>query len=156
MCGVSGCGKSTVGAALAARLDAPFVDADDLHPPANIAKMAAGHPLTDSDRMPWLDTVGVWLEHHEGGVCACSALRHGYRDRLRAFASDVRFVMLSVEHDVVAARVRARHGHFMPATLVDSQFADLEPLGPDEPGITVDATMPLEAIVEEIVDRVLR
>ena len=83
-------------------------------------------------------------------------IRDSYRDRLRAFASDVRFVMLSVEHDVVAARVRARHGHFMPATLVDSQFADLEPLGPDEPGITVDATMPLEAIVEEIVDRVLR
>lgn len=79
MCGVSGCGKSTVGAALAARLAVPFVDADDLHPAANIAKMAAGHPLTDADRLPWLDVVGTWLSEHDNGVAACSALRRGYR-----------------------------------------------------------------------------
>ncbi|GAC50305.1 gluconokinase [Gordonia aichiensis] len=156
VCGVSGCGKSTVGAALAAHLGVPFVDADDLHPAANIAKMAAGQPLTDSDRLPWLDAVGRWLADHADGVCACSALRHGYRDQLCRRAPGVRFVMLAVDPGVVKARVRARHGHFMPATLVDSQFAALEPHGPDEPGITVDATLPLDGVVDEIVDRVLR
>ncbi|WP_431818257.1 gluconokinase [Gordonia jacobaea] len=150
VCGVSGCGKSTVGAALAARLKAPFVDADDLHPAANIAKMAAGHPLTDADRMPWLEVVGTWLAEHDDGVAACSALRRSYRDRLRRRAPGVFFVMLALDRDAALTRVRGRRDHFMPAALVDSQFAALEPLGPDEQGMTVDATLPLEVIVDQV------
>ncbi|WP_287001481.1 MULTISPECIES: gluconokinase [Gordonia] len=150
VCGVSGCGKSTVGLALAARLAVPFVDADDLHPAANIAKMAAGHPLTDADRLPWLDVVGTWLAEHDDGVAACSALRRAYRDRLRSKAPGVFFVMLALDHDAAQARVRGRRGHFMPAALVDSQFAALEPLGPDEQGMIVDATLPLVAIVDQV------
>ncbi len=147
---MSGCGKSTVGAALAARLKAPFVDADDLHPAANIAKMAAGHPLTDADRMPWLEAVGTWLAEHDDGVAACSALRRSYRDRLRRKAPGVFFVMLALDRDSALARVRGRRDHFMPAALIDSQFAALEPLRPDERGMTVDATLPLEVIVDQV------
>ena len=147
---MSGCGKSTVGLALASRLAVPFVDADDLHPAANIAKMAAGHPLTDADRLPWLDVVGTWLSEHDDGVAACSALRRAYRDRLRGKAPGVFFVMLALDHDAALARVRGRRDHFMPAALVDSQFAALEPLGPDERGMTVDATLPLDVIVDQV------
>ena len=147
---MSGCGKSTVGVALAARLKAPFVDADDLHPAANIAKMAAGHPLTDADRLPWLDVVGTWLAEHDDGVAACSALRRSYRDRLRRKAPGVFFVMLALGRDSALARVRGRRDHFMPAALIDSQFAALEPLRPDERGMTVDATLPLDVIVDQV------
>jgi gluconokinase len=127
--GVCGCGKTTVGKALATALGWRFFDADDFHPPANIEKMAAGIPLTDTDRWPWLDRLAAELGAIEraGGhaVLACSALRQAYRDRL-AVAGDVRFVHLRGDRATIAARVAARPGHYMPATLVDSQFAALE------------------------------
>ncbi|MGV9826082.1 gluconokinase [Gordonia sp. NPDC003429] len=155
--GVSGCGKSTVGAALAAVLAVPFADADDLHPPSNIEKMRAGIPLTDVDRRPWLTAVGTWLaDHPEGGVMACSALRRTYRDRLRRAAPTTRFVMLDIGHDDVTARLKHRPGHFMPASLADSQFATYQPLGRDEPGITVRAERPMDDVVAEVVDHLLR
>lgn len=147
---MSGCGKSTVGLALSARLAVPFVDADDLHPAANIAKMAAGHPLTDADRLPWLDVVGTWLAEHDDGVAACSALRRAYRDRLRGRTPRAFFVMLALGRDAAHARVHGRRDHFMPAALIDSQFAALEPLGPDEQGMIVDAALPLDVIVDQV------
>jgi len=147
--GVSGSGKSTVGAALAQRLRVPFEDADDLHPPANIAKMAAGHALDDADRHPWLDIVGGWLaDHPDGGVMSCSALKRKYRDQLRGHAPDVRFVLLAGSAEVIARRQASRPGHFMPASLLASQFATLEPLEPDEGGVVLDVDQSVDAIVE--------
>ncbi|WP_460852805.1 gluconokinase [Nocardioides montaniterrae] len=153
--GVSGSGKSTVGAALAQRLRVPFADADDFHPPANIAKMSAGHPLDDEDRRPWLDALGEWLAAHDaqGGVMSCSALKVDYRTRLLDHAPRTRFVHLDGPRDVIARRQAGRPGHFMPAALLDSQFATLEPLGPDEPGIVIDVDQSVDAIVEEYLDR---
>lgn len=150
--GVSGCGKSTVGAALAARLGLPFVDADDLHPAANVAKMAAGVPLDDEDRAPWLRAVGAWLaDHPHGAVVACSALRRTYRDVLRAAAPGADFLHLAGDPSVVARRVGDRPGHFMPTSLVASQVATLEPLGADERGVAVDLGLPVPTIVEAFV-----
>lgn len=148
--GVSGSGKTTVGAALARRLGVPFADADDFHPPHNIAKMSAGLPLTDHDRAPWLRAIGSWLAMHAagGGVISCSALRRDYRDLLRTAAPAARFAHLAGDIEVVRGRVAARPGHFMPPSLVDSQFAALEPLGADEPGVTLD----LRRTVGELVD----
>ena len=139
--GVSGAGKSTVGAALATRLGVRFVDADSLHPAANVAKMAAGTPLTDADRWPWLALVGGALAGaaSEGLVVACSALRRAYRDAIRAAAPEVRFVHLTVSRAALDERVADRPGHFMPASLLDSQLEALEPLGADEAGVTVDS-----------------
>lgn len=140
--GVSGSGKSTVGSALAQRLRAPFVDADTLHPPANIAKMSAGTPLDDDDRHPWLEKVGRWLSSHEGvpgGVVSCSALKRKYRDQLRAHCARAAFVYLNGSPEMIGSRLAARSGHFMPAALLRSQFDALEPLGADEAGVTVDA-----------------
>jgi gluconokinase len=149
--GVSGSGKSTVGAALAQRLGVPFADADDLHPPANIAKMTAGHPLDDNDRYPWLEAIGEWLaEHCDGGVMSCSALKRKYRDQLRRHCRQVMFVHLSGSPDVIARRQASRPGHFMPATLLASQFATLEPLQPDEHGITIDVDQPIDSLVDAI------
>ncbi|MBI2702970.1 MULTISPECIES: gluconokinase [Mycobacterium] len=136
--GVSGSGKSTVGAALARRLGVAFEDADHLHPPANIDKMTAGEPLTDDDRYPWLDKVGEWLAAHPDGVMSCSALRRAYRDRLRRYSPSARFLHLRGRPDLIAARLAARSGHFMPATLLQSQLDTLEPLGTDEPGVVID------------------
>jgi gluconokinase len=147
--GVSGSGKSTVGAALARRLGVPYVDADTLHPPANIAKMAAGEPLTDDDRYPWLDRVGDWLaDHRDGGVASCSALKLKYRDQLRMHCPRVKFVHLSGSAELIGARLAARSGHFMPAALLRSQFEVLEPLGADEAGVTVDVGRGVDAIVD--------
>lgn len=146
--GATGVGKSTVGRALAERLGVPFLDADDVHPAANVAKMSRGEPLTDDDRWPWLDAVGAWLVEHPQGVVACSALRRSYRDRLRDAAGDVRFLHLRGAADVLDARLQRRTGHFMPTTLVASQLATLEPLEPDEPGLAIDCTLPVGAIVE--------
>ena len=139
--GVAGCGKSTVGRALAGALAVPFVDGDDLHTATNIEKMAAGIPLTDQDRWPWLDDVGHWLaDHPGGGVVACSALKRAYRDAIRRAAPDAAFVHLTAPRDVLAARVDARSAvdaHFMGSRMLDSQFADLEPLEGDEVGTEV-------------------
>ena len=150
--GVSGSGKSTVGAALAQRLAVPFGDADDFHPPANIAKMTAGHPLDDADRQPWLAAIADWLvAHASGGVVTCSALKRSYRDRLRASCPSVRFVHLDGDREVVARRQASRPGHFMPAALLDSQFRTLEPLDTDERGFTVDVAQSVDQIVESAV-----
>jgi gluconokinase len=153
--GVSGCGKSTVGAALARAVGVPFADGDALHPAANIAKMASGVPLDDDDRFPWLEAIGEWLAAHDadGGVIGCSALKRKYRDQLRSHAPRVGFLHLHGAFDVIAARQAARPGHFMPASLLRSQFATLEPLAPDEHGIVVDVDQPVDAIVQEYVDR---
>ena len=150
--GVSGSGKSTVGAALAAALGWPLVDADDLHPPENVAKMAAGIPLTDDDRWPWLDRVVDELRRITAGgtnaIVACSALKESYRDRLRA-AGDVRFVHLRGEPATIAARLASRHHRYMPATLLDSQFATLEP---PKDAIDIDVAKSVDEQVREIVE----
>jgi gluconokinase len=152
--GVSGSGKSVVGAALAQRLRVAFADADDLHPPANIAKMSAGKPLDDDDRRPWLETIGAWLADHDttGGVVACSALKRSYRDRLRRHAPRVRFLHLDGSREVIARRQSSRPGHFMPHSLLDSQFATLERLAPDEQGEVLDVDRSVDAIVGEYVE----
>jgi gluconokinase len=145
--GVSGCGKTTLGRALAARLGAAFVDADDLHPAANVAKMAAGQPLTDADRWPWLDLVAGVLKDRAPVVVACSALRHTYRDRLRV-AGGVQFLHLAAPQEVIVSRMEARRGHFMPPGLLASQYATLESPGPDE-ALVLNATLAPEALVEQ-------
>ncbi|MBD7956901.1 gluconokinase [Microbacterium sp. Sa4CUA7] len=153
--GVSAVGKTTVGTALASALAVPFVDADDLHPAANRAKMTAGIPLDDADRRPWLDTVGARLRAAErtGLVIACSALRRVYRDRIRAVEPGVRFVHLSGSPVLLAERARERTGHFMPPALLQSQLATLEPLGDDEVGVVVDVAMPVEELVAQVAER---
>ena len=152
--GVSGSGKSTVGAAIAQRLRVPFADADDFHPQANIDKMSAGTPLDDHDRRPWLDAIGEWLAAHpEGAVMSCSALKRSYRDRLRHHAPHVRFLHLAGTPEVIAARMAGRPGHFMPASLLHSQFTTLEPLAPDEAGLTLDIDQSVDDVVQQYVDR---
>ncbi|MFO7193476.1 MULTISPECIES: gluconokinase [Thermocrispum] len=149
--GITGSGKSTVGRALADRLAVPFADGDDFHSPQAKARMAGGTPLTDSDRMPWLHRIGAWLARHEAGaVVACSALRRAYRDVLRDSSPTTVFVHLVGDIEIARERVRRRTNHFMPAELVDSQQATLEPLAADEAGITLRFDLP----VDDIVDRV--
>ena len=144
--GVSGSGKSTVGAALAVALGWPLVDADDLHPPENVAKMAAGIPLTDDDRWPWLDAVGAVLG--EGDVIvACSALRRVYRDRLRAVAP-FELIYLRGDPALLAERIGHRRGHFMPAALLQSQLDTLEEPGADERPLVLDIALPVAELVE--------
>jgi len=152
--GVSASGKSTMGRELAVRLGAAFLDADDFHSEANRRKMAAGIPLTDEDRGPWLDEVGRALAAAAppaGAVLACSALRRAYRDRLRAAVPGVAFIHLAAPEGRLAERAERRKGHFMPASLLDSQYATLEPLQSDERGLTLDATAPVEGLVAEAV-----
>ncbi|MFS0894955.1 gluconokinase [Microbacterium sp. 179-I 3D3 NHS] len=151
--GVSGVGKTTVGLALARRLGAEFVDADDLHGPANVAKMSAGVPLTDDDRWPWLDRVGTVLATTPGAVVACSALKRSYRDRLRRSAPTTLFVHLDAAPARVALQAEERDGHFMPSTLLQSQIATLEPLGPDEVGFAVAVDAGPDTLVDRIVRR---
>ncbi|MGE2736862.1 gluconokinase [Mycolicibacterium vaccae] len=148
--GVSGSGKSTVGAALAQRLRVPFADADDLHPPANIAKMSAGEPLDDDDRFPWLEAIGEWLAERcdTGGVISCSALKRKYRDQLRRHCEGTRFLHLTGTPEVIGRRQASRPGHFMPASLLQSQFATLEPLAADERGCVVDVDQGIDEIVD--------
>ena len=148
--GVSGCGKSSVGAGLAARLGLNYRDGDDLHPPENVAKMRAGMPLTDADRWPWLDRVGEVLLAEAPVIVGCSALKRAYRDRIRTAAGGpVTFVHLAGSQEVIAARMALRQGHYMPLSLLDSQFAALEPPAAAE-AITVSIDQPLEAIVADI------
>lgn len=151
--GVSGSGKSTVGRLLAERLAVPFVEGDDLHPAVNRAKMAAGRPLDDEDRRPWLLSLAAWIREAtdagRGGVMACSALRHEYRELLRRAGAGVWFLHLALDPAVAGRRVSRREDHFMPARLVDSQYAALEPLRPDEPGLTVDASADPESVTAE-------
>jgi gluconokinase len=150
--GVSGAGKSTVGTALAHRTGAAFVDSDSLHPQANVLKMAAGNPLNDEDRWPWLSLVGTELasNHPEGVIVACSALKRTYRDAIRAIAPGTVFIQLSVELPVLQDRVAQRPGHFMPPSLLQSQLETLEPLQADEAGFAVTTHSSIEAIVDQI------
>jgi len=150
--GVAGCGKTTVGTALAMRIDAIYLDGDDLHPPANIAKMSRGEPLTDDERWPWLTLVGQRLaEPDEALILGCSALKRSYRDHIRREAgAPVTFVHLSGSRELIGARMAIRAGHFMPTSLIDSQFAALEPPESDEQSITVDIDAPLRTVVEQI------
>ncbi len=150
--GVTGAGKTTVGTALAAALGWKFLDADTLHPPANVAKMRAGVPLTDADRAPWLDAVRAAiaraLDRRESVVVACSALTDRYRERLGAGTRGIRLVHLDVPQHVAAARAAARPGHFAGAALVPSQFAVLEPPPPN--ALVVDGTAPPDSIIANV------
>ena len=150
--GVSGSGKTTVGAMLAERLGRPYAEADSFHPQANVAKMAAGHPLDDDDRRPWLAAIAAWIDeriaHREAAVVTCSALKRKYRDVLRR--PEVAFVYLDGSRDVIAQRMAARKGHFFKPELLASQFADLEPPAPDEAAVAVSIDAPPAAIVDAI------
>jgi gluconokinase len=148
--GVSGCGKSTVGAAIARAHGLVFLDGDELHPAASVAKMAAGIPLTDDDRRPWLDAVADALANGRADIIACSALRRGYRDRIRAGVPDAYFIHLDGGPDLIASRIATRAHEFMPVSLLASQFATLEPLQDDEAGRVV----PLALTTAEIVDSI--
>lgn len=148
--GVAGSGKTEIGTRLARRLGLEFIDGDDLHPAVNVAKMSAGRPLDDDDRRPWLKTIGGWLADHRlsGGIATCSALKRSYRDLLRAAVPELPFIHLAGSRDLMVARVSNRTGHYMPASLVDSQFETLEPLDEDENGLTLDVDTTIEALVD--------
>jgi carbohydrate kinase (thermoresistant glucokinase family) len=152
--GVSGCGKSTVGRALASSLGVPFIEGDELHPPRNVALMAAGTPLTDDDRRDWLQAVAAALARANGtgAVAACSALKRSYRNLLRSGAPGLRFVHLTGDRAVLEERMLHRSGHYMPASLLQSQLDILEPPTPDEAAITLD----LDATPDEVVRAVRR
>ncbi|MCL2542594.1 MAG: gluconokinase [Nocardioidaceae bacterium] len=154
--GVSGVGKTTVASALADALGWPFQEGDDLHTPGNIAKMSAGEPLTDADRIPWLDRIGAWMDERaaagEAGIVTCSALRRAYRDRLRSGRPQVRFLHLTADPSVVRRRVGSRQHHFMPSSLVESQLEALEPLQSDEPGVEVRSSGTTEQMVTKALD----
>jgi gluconokinase len=150
--GVSGSGKTTVGQALAQRLGVDYAEADEFHPPENIAKMSAGTALTDDDRWPWLGAIAEWIgEHPQGGVVTCSALKRKYRDVLKR-GGDVFFLHLDGTRELIAARLAERKGHFMPPALLDSQFADLEALTEDERGAVVS----IDATPEELTEAAIR
>jgi carbohydrate kinase (thermoresistant glucokinase family) len=154
--GVSGCGKSTVAALIASRTGCALAEGDEFHPASSIAAMTSGCPLDDTMRAPWLAAIACWLAKRaargECAVVSCSALTRAYRDVLRGAGPDVRMVHLAGPYDLVAQRLATRQGHFMPPELLASQYAALEPLAPDEPGITLD----LEATPQHIADEVLR
>jgi gluconokinase len=150
--GVSGCGKSTLGAALAAALGWRFVEGDELHPPANVAKMTAGVPLTDADRVPFLERVAdaVAAYRREGVVASCSALKRSYRDALRARAGNLTFVLPLLDRDTLLARLSGRAEHFMPASLLESQLATLELPDPEEGAILVDGIASTQRQVDDV------
>ena len=145
-----------MGKVLAERLGVPFADADDFHSPENVAKMRAGTPLDDDDRFPWLRAIGEWLAEHDttGAVVTCSALKRVYRDILRETAPGITFLHLDGDKEVARQRVAGRVGHFMPESLVESQYAALEPLRADEQGIVVDFARTVDDLVDEVVSRV--
>ena len=148
--GVSGSGKSAVGELLAARLGVEHADADDFHDATSVAKMSAGVPLTDEDRWPWLERIGSWLADREqiGAVASCSALKRSHRDVLRKNAAGVWFVHCSASEELIMSRLDNRQGHFMPASLLRSQFEELEPPEDDERAIDVDVSRPVEDVVD--------
>jgi gluconokinase len=152
--GVAGSGKTTVAALLAERLGWPTAEADEFHPAANVAKMAAGTPLTDDDRWPWLRAIATWIgEQDDAGrssIVTCSALKRAYRDVLAAAPGRVRFVHLAGDASLIAERMGHRTGHFMPTALLPSQFATLEPLEPDEDGVTVTVDAPPATVADEV------
>lgn len=155
--GVSGSGKTTVGSLLAGRLGWAFEDGDVLHPPANIAKMRAGIPLTDSDRWPWLRLVGEWMDAEAAAgrpaVVACSALKRSYRDLLRAGRPWLRLVLLRGDRDLLVSRLAARHGHFFDPDLLASQLADLDLPHPDEGVLVLSIADPPGMLAGEIMAR---
>jgi gluconokinase len=157
LAGVSGSGKTTVGELLASRLAWPFIDGDSLHPAANIAKMRAGVPLTDEDRWPWLEAVAAVMDKHiaagQSAVVACSALKRSYRDLLLAGRPAACMVFLDTGHDLLAARLAARHGHFFRADLLDSQLADLEYPQPAERILVLPAVGTPEQVAQRIISR---
>jgi len=153
--GVAGCGKTAVGEAFAKALGADFIEGDRLHPPENVARMARGEPLTDALREGWLDAIGERIATSVAGkrkaVAACSALKRSYRDRLSRFCPDIVFLYLKIDRETAWRRVANRKGHFMPASLVDSQFATLEEPAADERAVTVDGTRSVAQILKGIV-----
>ena len=157
--GVSGCGKTTVAKLLADALGCRFQEGDDLHPQANVDKMRVGVPLTDADRIPWLQKIAAeidgWRARGESGVLTCSALRRAYRSTIIGDRHDVALVYLSGSHELIRRRMAARRDHFMPVALLDSQFATLEPPGPEERPITVDIRGSAVAMAADIVRRLV-
>ena len=155
--GVSGSGKSTTGAALSRKLGWPFRDADSFHPPANVEKMSRGTPLTDEDRWPWLAAIAQWIDERceagERGIVSCSALKRAYRSRIIGPRSSVRLVYLKGDIEVIGQRLRARKGHFMPASLLESQFAVLEEPRADERALAVSIAMSPRRVVDTIIER---
>jgi len=152
--GVAGAGKTTVGKRLAESLDWEFLEGDRLHPPENVAKMRSGQPLTDADRAPWLDAIARAIDtlqaRNARAIVTCSALKRDYRRRIIGNRAAIRLVFLDGSRELIAERLAARRGHFMPAGLLDSQFEALEPPGPDENPIIVGIDQPLDRIVAEI------
>ncbi len=153
--GVSGSGKTTIGALLAGKLHWEFEDGDDFHPPANVAKMHGGTPLTDEDRWPWLQAIAAWIDKlrsaGEHGVITCSALKRVYRDILIGDRPDVKLIYLQGDHGLISRRQAARHGHFMPSSLIESQFATLEEPGADEHPLVVSVDQRPGEIVAQII-----
>lgn len=153
--GVSGAGKTTTGKRLAGVLGWPFRDADEFHPAVNIAKMASGQPLTDADRAPWLAAIAAWIDARrelgEGGIVSCSALKRAYRDVLIGDRADVGLVYLKGSRSLIGERLSRRRGHFMPPSLLASQFETLEEPGPDEGAVVVSMRLPPKRVVERIV-----
>jgi gluconokinase len=153
--GVSGAGKTTIAQALAARLKWSFIDGDSLHPQANIDKMKSGQPLDDADRVPWLAAIGAWIDARadagEACIVSCSALKRAYRQTLARGRPQVEIVYLHGSQALIAQRLAERKSHFMPPSLLASQFHDLEPPTPDERVLTVEIDQSVEAIVEEII-----
>jgi gluconokinase len=152
--GVSGSGKSTVAATLVDRLGWEFAEGDDFHPPANVEKMRAGHPLDDEDRWPWLRSLAAWIGEHERAgrsvVVTCSALKRSYRDLLREGHPSVWFAHVTASPELIRDRMEHRTGHYMPASLLDSQLATLEPLRDDEPGARVSGAGSPPSVVTEL------
>lgn len=152
--GVSGSGKSTVAAGLVERLGWQFAEGDDLHPRSNVEKMAAGHPLDDDDRWPWLRTIAAWIGEHEqagrSAVVTCSALKRSYRDLLRDGHPSVWFAHVTADAELLRHRIERRTGHYMPASLLESQLAILQPLAEDEPGAEISGSGAQDVVLDEV------
>jgi gluconokinase len=155
--GVSGSGKTTIAIAVAKRLGWVFAEGDEFHPAANVEKMRAGHPLTDDDRWPWLDALADWIDAREqagdNAVLTCSALKRSYREVLERGHPSVRFVHVTASLETIRRRLQRRRGHYMPAALLDSQLATLEPLQPDEPGLTITGDGEPGDVVDDLIAR---